>query len=265
MKANLLDVNGKKLRDIEMPKCFSKEVRKDIIAKIIEAKKKRQPYGPSPVAGNQYSASGVLIHQRKVWKSQYGRGISRVPRKIMTAKGSQFNWVGATSPNTRGGRKVHSPKVISMINTNKINKKELKIALMSALSATTNPKEISERYARLKGTKISNLPLVVESKIITLKTKDLISSLKKVLGKELFDLALQKKEVRSGRGSRRGRKYKNNAGLLMIIGKDEKIKTTAFDVSNTKKVGVVDLASGGPGRLTLYTETAIKELGENLK
>jgi len=265
MKANLLDINGKKVKDIELPKCFTGEVRKDVIAKIVEAKKKRQPYGPSPVAGNQYSASGVLIHQRKVWKSQYGRGISRVPRKIMTAKGSQFNWVGATVPNTRGGRKVHCPKVISMINDNKINKKELKLALVSALSATTDAKEISKRYVRLKEKKIDNLPLVVESKITTLKTKELISSLKKILGEQLFELALQKKEIRSGKGKLRGRKYKNNAGILMIVGKDEKIKTTAFDVNTASKVGVVDLAKGGPGRLTLYTEQAIKELGENLK
>ena len=149
MKANLLDINGKKVKTIDLPSCFSKEVREDIIAKVLETKKTKQPYSPSPVAGNQYSASGVLIHQRHVWKSQYGRGISRVPRKIMSRKGSQFNWVGATAPNTVGGRRSHPPKVISMLKFLKINKNENKIAFASALSATANNEIILKNARRL--------------------------------------------------------------------------------------------------------------------
>ena len=200
MKANILSIDGKKLKDINLPSCFSQEIRKDIIAKVLETGKNKQPYAPSLVAGKQHSASGKIVHRRHVWKSGYGRGISRIPRKIMTRKGSQFNWVGAEISSTTGGRRAHPPKIISMINTKKINKKELKIALISAISATANEKEVSQKYERLKGKKIENLPLIVESKLISLKTKELISSLKKILGKRLFELALRKKSVRSGKG-----------------------------------------------------------------
>jgi len=79
MKANLLSIEGNKLKQIEVPSFFGGKIRKDLIQKIVETKKITQPYSPSPVAGNQYSASGVLKHHRKVWKSQYGRGMSRVP------------------------------------------------------------------------------------------------------------------------------------------------------------------------------------------
>ena len=262
MKTKILDINGKEKGSIDLPKCFTGKVREDVVAKVIEAKKIKQPYSPSPVSGKQHSASGVLKHHRKVWKSQYGRGMSRIPRKTMTRKGSQFNWVGAEVSNTRGGRTAHPPKILSMINYSKINKKEQKMAIESSLSATVNEKFIIKRYASLKKSKVENIPFIVESKLATLKAKELISSLKKILGDNLFGLAVQKKSIRSGRGKLRGRKYKSNAGLLIVVGDKEKLKTTAFDVVKVKKLGVNDLAKGGVGRLTVYTEEAIKNLGE---
>ena len=84
MKAQILDTNGKKSKEIAMPKILSGKIREDVVAKVIEAKKRKQPYSPSPVAGNQYSASGKIKHHRHVWKSQYGRGMSRIPRKTLT-------------------------------------------------------------------------------------------------------------------------------------------------------------------------------------
>ncbi len=265
MKTKLYTINGKQEKEINLPNCFSESIRANLIQKVIEAKKIQQPYAPNPVAGRQYSASGKLNHRRKVWKSQYGRGISRIPRKIMTRKGSQFNWVGATSPNTRGGRRAHAPKILSRLGLARVNKKEMKLALQSALSATISPEWVVKRYATLEDQKITNLPFIVESKIITLKSKDLISSLKKILGDTLFALALQKKTIRSGKGKLRGRKYKNNLGLLLIVGNDEKIKITAFDVKTANTVGITDLAVGGPGRLTVYTEAAIKDLEAKFK
>jgi len=260
MKTKILDINGKQGKEITLPKCFSGKVREDIVAKVLESKKIKQPYSPSPVAGKQHSASGLLKHHRKVWKSSYGRGMSRIPRKIMTRKGSQFNWVGAEVSNTRGGRRPHPPKVLGMITRLKINKKEQRIAIESALSATINEKYIVKKYSTLDKLKIEKLPFIVESKLATLKAKELISSLKKILGKNLFDLAIQKKSIRSGRGKLRGRKYKSNAGMLLVVGDDEKLKTTAFDVVNVKKLSINDLANGGVGRLTVYTENAIKNL-----
>lgn len=265
MKANILDIQGKKKTTIELPKVFSSEIREDIVAKALEVKKAKQPYSPSPVAGKQQSASGKLVHRRHVWKSQYGRGISRIPRKITSRRGTQFIWVGATVPQARGGRKAHPPKAISMINTKKINKKESAIALKSAISATASEKIVKSKYKTLKDKKIENLPLIIESKITSLKIKDLLQTLKKILDKELYNVAIKKKSVRSGRGKLRGRKYKKTAGLLLVVGKDEKLKTSAIEVVPVNKLGVQDLAKGGLGRLTIYTENAIKYLGDNRK
>lgn len=265
MKADILDINGKSKGTIELPKCFSQPVREDILAKVLEAKKTKQPYSPSLVAGKQHSASGILRHHRHVWKSSRGRGISRIPRKIFSRRGSQFNWVGAEISSTRGGRRAHPPKIVSMINTKKINKKELKIALISAISATANSKAVSKKYERLRNIKYENLPLIVESKLLNLKTNQFVESLRKILGNGLSEVGLKKRNIRSGRGKSRGRKYKSNAGLLFVTGKNEKIKTNVVDVRSSGNLGVMDLARGGMGRLTVYTENAIKEIGEKLK
>ena len=257
MKTKILDINGKEKGSIDLPKEFSSKIRNDIVSKVLEAKKRKQPYSPSPVAGNQHSASGVLIHQRHVWKSQYGRGISRVPRKIMSRKGSQFNWVGATSPNTTGGRRAHPPKITSMLKFLGINKNEGKIAYESALAATANKELILKKYSTLN--KLSHAPFIVESKLVGLKTKQVLESLKKIFG-EAYDIAIKKKTIRAGKGKMRGRKYKSNAGMLLVIGNDEKLKINAFDVVQVKTLGVVDLAKGGLGRLVIYTEKAIEDL-----
>ena len=182
----------------------------------------------------------------------------------MSRKGTQFNWVGAEVPQARGGMRAHPPKVISMKNTLKINKKEMKIALCSALSSTANIKNVIKRYSKLKKEDIKELPIIVESKIISLKTKEIENSLRNILGKNIFELIQKKKNIRSGKGKLRGRKYKQNAGLLIIIGKDEKLKTKNFEVVNAENLSVTNLAKGGLGRLVLYTENAIKQL-ENIK
>lgn len=265
MKTKLLDINGKEKGSINLPKSFSKKIREDIVMKALEAKKTEQQYSPSPVAGKQHSASGIIIHRRHVWKSGYGRGMSRIPRKIMSKRGSQFNWVGAEIPSAVGGKRAHPPKTTSRINIKKLNKKELRIGFESSLSASANGKIVSKRYERLKDKKIENLPFVIESKISELKTKKLISSIKEILGRDLFEVALPKKSVRKGKGKLRGRKYKQNAGLLIVIGNKEKIKIKAFEVVNVKNLGITDLSRGGLGRLTLYTEQAIKDLEEKFK
>jgi large subunit ribosomal protein L4e len=265
MKANIFNIKGEKTKQIELPGFFSEVIREDLISKIIETKKTKQPYAPEFGAGNKSSASGGIVHKRHVWKSQYGRGMSRIPRKTMSRSGTQFRWIGTNVPNTRGGRRAHPPKVISMINTKKINKKEEKLGLKSAISATANKKFIQRKYSSLKDEKLGEFPLIVEDRIISLKTKELISLVKKILGEKVFEVALRKKSIRSGKGKMRGRKYKESAGLLLVIGNNEKIKTSIFESVNANKLGVMHLAEGNPGRLIIYTEKAIKDLGEKLK
>ena len=261
-KAEIINLEGKKLKEIELPEFFSQKIREDTVAKILEIGKTRQPYGPSPVAGKQHAASGKIVHRRHVWRSGYGRGMSRVPRKILSRKGSQFNWVGAEVASTRGGRRAHPPKPGSMINTKKVNKKEMRTALLSALSATADKKSVLKKYGNLMEKDLRGLPLIVESKIISLKTKELLDNLKNILGENLFALVSKNKKIRAGKGKRRGRKHRSNAGLLLVMGSKEKIDTRVFEAKNVKNLSIMNLAGGGLGRLVIYTEEAIKNLQE---
>ncbi len=263
MKAKILSIDGREKGKIDLPKSFSAGIREDIVTKVLEIKKTKQPYAPSPVAGKQSSASGKLKHVRHVWKSQYGRGMSRVPRKIFSRKGTQFRWEAATVPQARGGLRAHPPKILGMINDKKINKKEMKIAFESALSATADKKIIEKKYGRIKNLE-KEFPLVIESKFIELKTKEMLESLKKILGDELFEIAIKTKKIRAGRGKMRGRKYKRTAGMLFVVGEKENLKTGTFDIASAKNLSVNNLAKGGLGRLTVYTEKAIEELNKKL-
>ncbi len=247
MKTALIDKTGKKKKDIELPKNFSADIRQDILQKAYEVEKKAMMsmWGAKPGAGAQYSASGILRHRRHVWKTTYGKGISRVPRKIFSRSGSSFNWEGATVSSARGGRKPTAPKGVKNL-FKKINKKEWKVAFDSAFSGGCGK-------------------IVFEASVLDLKTKDFLVVLRKAFGED-YEKVLKKKSVRAGRGKSRGRKYKSNSGLLFVMGSEEKMKRSGIDVIGVGEITLKNLTlSGNPGRLVCYTENAIKEISEVFK
>ncbi len=263
MKINILDSQGNKKKEIETP-VFDGKIREDIVQKVAEVEKVRQPYSPFPLAGKQYSAAGKIRHGRRRWKTAAGRGISRVPRKIFWRRGTQFYWEGATISGTRGGRRAHPPKILGMINTKKINKKEAKLAFLSALALTSSIEHVNKKYETLEGKKLEiKLPIVVEDSVVKLKTKEFLNSIEKMLG-PAAELAIQKKKVRHGKGKMRGRKYRKSAGALFVIGKGEEMKMSGIEIKKASELRVGDLASNG-ARLTIYTEKAIKDLEERLE
>ncbi len=261
MKAKMFDKTGKAKGDLDLPKNFSVKIREDILSKVFEARKAiyAQAYGAMEGAGAQYSASGISKKKRHDWKATYGKGISRVPRKIMSRHGSSFNWIGATVASTRGGRRPHAPR--SAKNPfSKINKKELLLAFNSALAGTVDAKSLEKKY----GKKVES-GFVFDDKILDVKTKDFIVVMKKVFG-DAFATVLKHKSIRAGIGKMRGRKYKSNAGMLFVLGNEEKMKRKGIEVVNVNDLTIKDLSPNGePGRLVCYTENAIKEIGERFK
>ncbi len=252
-KATLYDIKGKKKSEISLPKIFSLPIREDIVQKSLEIEKYIHPYAPSPEAGRRHSASGTISHKRHDWKGHYGRGISRVPRKTMWRRGTQFFWIGAEVSGTRGGRKAHPPKLAH--TPKRINKKEIQIALNSALASTASKKHIINRYSTLKD--ISTMPAVIES--LPGKTKELLIALKTIF-KDAQHLLTKQKQTRPGKGKLRGRKYKANAGILILTGNKEKPTTKQLDIIPLKDIRIADLYP--LGRLTLFTKQAIEELSK---
>ncbi|MBI2448667.1 50S ribosomal protein L4 [Candidatus Pacearchaeota archaeon] len=262
MKASVLNLDGIKVKEIELPDFFSAPIREDIVQKYVEVYKDMQPYAPFYLAGKQASASGKIRHARRKWKTAYGRGISRVPRKIMWRRGTQFYWIGATISGARKGRRSHPPRVERA--DKRINKNEARIALISSISATANPKSVMKKYISIKEIPKINFPLIAGKDVLKLKTKEFHSLMKKLLN-DLFNIAIQHKSIRSGKGKMRNRRYRKNAGMLFVIGDNEKFGMQGIDIVNAKELTPTHLASGGVGRITMYTEEAIKNLGDRIK
>lgn len=257
MKAALFDSKGTKKGEIELPKLFETEIREDLVWKVYEAEKEVQPYAPFEEAGKRHSASGTISHRRHEWKGHYGKGMSRIPRKAMWRRGTQFFWIGAEVSGTRGGRRAHPPKLFH--SEKKINKKERLLALNSALAATVNKEYISARYASLD--KTEHLPAVIES--MPSKTKDFVSALKNMYAENYLKM-LKTKAARAGKGNLRGRKSKSNAGILIVVAPTEKANFKGVDIRTTKNLAITDLYP--LGRASIFTKKAIEALaGENKK
>jgi large subunit ribosomal protein L4e len=258
MKGTLYDIKGNKKGDVELPELFSTQLREDVAAKYFEADKfaHKHPYSHKPTAGRRHSASGTISHRRHEWKGHYGKGISRAPRKVMWRRGTQFFWVGAEVSGARGGRRVHGPVLAERFR--KVNKKEMQLAFSTCFASTANKDKVLGRYSSLAEKKVAlNFPIVIESKLDRIKAKDLLILLNKIFS-EISGVVFKNKEVRAGRGKTRGRKYKSNAGLLLVKAKDEKIKFPGVEIKSTDEISIEDVYP--LGRLTAYTEKSLKEL-----
>lgn len=268
MKVSIVDKSKKEIAKKEMPKQFDEPVRADLIYKAVLSVQanKRQPYGSNPDAGMWVSAK--LSRRRRDYKGAYGHGIARTPRKIMSHRGTRFNWVGALAPNTVGGRRAHPPKA-DRIWDKKMNTKERRKALCSALSATMDNKLVQKRGHLLP----KDFPFILSNDIEQInKTKNVIELLLALGFKEELDrTASGTMKVRAGKGKNRGRPFKIKKSVLFVVSKKCALNKSAANISGVDIVTPshlnAELLAPGthPGRLTLYTEGAVDEIANMFK
>lgn len=261
MKLPILNISGTEIAKVELPTQFNEPVRPDLIKKavLILRSHKRQKYGAHTRAGKDYSA--MLSKRRKKYRGCYGHGISRTPRKIVTRRGTRFNWIGALAPQTRGGRRAHPPKSEKNWKL-KINKKERKKAIRSAISSTINRKLVES-----SGHIIPKIyPFILEDKVQDItKTK----TLKEMFGKLNLVEELQrvsKRKIRAGKGKTRGRKYRTKKGPLIVVVDDKNLKKAVnnlpgVEVSKVENLNSELLAPGVQiGRLIIFTKGTLEKL-----
>ncbi len=263
MKLPVLDKTGKEVSKKELPKQFNETIRLDLITRAVLTVQanSRQPYGSNPDAGMMVSAK--LSRRRRDYKGAYGIGIARSPRKIMSHRGTRFNWVGALAPNTVGGRRAHAPKA-ERIWDKKLNTKERRFALRSALSATVVKDLVKARGHILP----KEFPFILSNDIETIsKTKDVLDLLISLGFKAELDRT-KDKSIRAGVGKNRGRPYKIKKSVLFVVSEKCNLNKAAANVSGVDIVtpnhlNANLLAPGcAVGRLTLYTEGAIDEIAK---
>jgi len=260
IKVKIKTIEGKQGEEIALPEQFNEPVRNDLIKLAVLAiqANRRQPYGAKPEAGKR--ASAKLSRRRHNYKTSYGIGISRVPRKILSRRGTRFNWEGAFAPGTVGGRKAHPPKA-EKIWKKKINKKERRKAIRSALSAS-----VIQELVKKRGHLINDYPLIIDDKFETLeKTKKVVEVFEKLGLKDELKRCLER-SIRAGKGKARGRKYRIKKGPLIVVSKECSLMKAAkniqgVDIEVVNNINAELLAPGTlPGRATIYTESAIKRL-----
>ena len=247
MIAKVLDLKGEVVEEIELPKVFETEYRPDVIKRAVLAiqSHRRQPYGTNPLAGVDYAWEN--------WGPGYG--YARVPR---LKHGSRALVV----PQAVGGRKAHPPKVQKKW-AEKINKKEKRLALKSAIASTANPELVKARNHIFEG----ELPKIVVNDIESIKkTKEVIDVFKAIGVYVDVERAKETKRVRAGKGKMRGRRYVMKKSVLLVVGSDGGIIKAAKNLPGVDAVLVKDLnvellAPGcKAGRLTVWSKSAIDYL-----
>lgn len=255
MQATVISLKGTKEEEIELPIIFNTPFRKDLIHKayVNLNSHKFQPKGTHPTAGQDVSADSL--------DPPTGHGQSRVAR-IKGGGGGRQGQAGEVA-STRGGRQAHPPKVEKIIYK-KINKKENKFALCSAIAGTAS-KNLVESRGHLVD-KIESWPIIVSDDIEKIsKAKDLLDVL---ISLNLFDdvQRLKKRKPRSGKPALRGRAKKIGKSILFVVKSAENIAKACggfygVEAKNVKDLSVLDLAPGSdPIRLTVYSKSAIDEI-----
>ena len=246
---NIYSVEGDVKDKVTLPQVFNEEYRPDIIRRAVTAARanRRQTYGPSPVSGLR----------RSVQWSGKGKGVSRVPRLMDGMRGAQ-------APNTVGGRPGWGPD-LRKDWSKKINDRERKKAIHSALRATREPDVVRHRGHIFK--EELSLPVVVEDKAEKLATtREVIDFLSK-LG--IYDDVTRSKasiHIRAGVGKMRNRPYRERRSILFVACKVDELRKGAgnlagVEITTPGNLNAEILAPGGDaGRLSVFTEGALETM-----
>lgn len=261
-EATVHSIEGKAMAKIALPVQFHEEYRPDLIKRAVLALRthKMHPNAPNPDAGNLNPS--YLSKRRREYKSTYGRGQSRTPRKVMSHHGEHFAYKGAQAPQTVGGRIAHPPK-IEKIWAEKINDKERKKAIRSAISASIITDVVNNRGHKVK----AELPIIIEEKIEEIAKASQVSKMLEHIGLGHEVERAKETKVRPGRGTMRGRTYKSKVGPLFVVSKNCKLIDSAKNIAGAdavlvKNINAELLAPGThPGRIVIWSKAAIEELG----
>lgn len=255
MKIDILTLEGKKSGQIELPKIFDTKINHNLIHKayINLTSHGFQKHATHPTAGQDVVADSN--------DPPTGRGISRIAR--MKGGGGGREGQAGEVAGTRGGRQAHRP-YINRVIYKKINKKENKLALCSAIAATSSKTLIEERGHKING--INSFPIVVSDEIENIiNTKKMIGILDR-LNLTQDTKRLDNRKKRSGKVALRGRTSKIGKSVLFVVSNSESLSKACsvipgVDVCSAKNLSVLNLAPGGTLiRLTVFSKKAIEEI-----
>ncbi|MCX8149883.1 MAG: 50S ribosomal protein L4 [Candidatus Bathyarchaeota archaeon] len=248
----IFDLQGKPAGETTLPALFETPLRPDVIKRAVLSiqSHRLQPQGRDPMAGKRTSAESRGT----------GMAIARIPRQ----KGGGGK--AAFAPGTVGGRQAHPPRAEAKI-VKAIPKKEKRLALLSAIAATASKELVASRGHKVES--VPAIPLVVVDSLAELtKAKDVEETLTNLGLSSDISRVRESRKIRAGKGKRRGRKMKQAVGPLIVVAENKGVVKAAsnlpgVDVVTVKNLNAEILAPGThPGRLTLWTNSAIEQLAK---
>ncbi len=248
-------LEGKTRGTVTLPPVFDTTLRRDIIKRAVLAQQSAgyQRKGVDPMAGKRTSA--------ECWGT--GQGKARVPRR----KGAGYRSAsqGAFAPFTVSGRRTHPPEAAKN-PLERINKKERRLAIRSAIAATADRDLVSKRGHRFE---VDQLPLVISDKLQDLQSTEEVKDVLENIGVWADIIRVKNgRKVRGGNARRRGRKYRRPVGPLIVIKEDGGIRQAARNIPGVNVVYVTKLNAEAlapgttPGRLTIWTKSALDALAK---
>jgi len=222
MKVNTLSINGSTEKELELPLIFSTPFRKDLIHKaFVNLDSHRfQKQGRHPTAGMDMVARSA--------DPPTGHGQARIARLRGGGGGRQGQAGGVAS--TRGGRQAHPPKAEKVIYK-KLNKKENKLALCSAIAATASKQLVESRGHKIEN--IDSFPIIVSDSLESISTPKEMNKIFDALNLTQDVKRLESRKPRSGKSALRGRKKKVGKSILVVAKNPKKLSSACmFQVLN---------------------------------
>merc|ERR1712042_75916 len=239
---------------ITLPAVFKAPIRPDVVNFVHDqiGKNHRQPYAVNRFAGEQTSAES--------WGT--GRAVARIPR--VRGGGTHRSGQAAFGNMCRGGR-MYAPLKTWRRWHRPINQKQRRYALCSALAASALPALVMARGHKVEG--IPEVPVVCTNSIESLtKTKAAVALLKGLNAYEDVEKCQQSKQIRSGKGKMRNRRYVMRRGPLVIYNEDHGIKQAfrnlpGVELISVDRLNLLKLSPGSHlGRFCIWSEGAFQKL-----
>jgi large subunit ribosomal protein L4e len=266
MKTHVYSLDGKQKGEINLAKPFSRKVRPDLIKRAVlaERSEKRQAYGSDPLAGFRSSAHyHGMRHYRYTMMNREMARMKRIHGNV-----GFLSRTARIVPQATKGRKAHPPKA-GKVWREKINKKEWLAALYSAIASSADKGIVESRNHDLNGVK--SIPLVVEDGLQGIKKASDARKALKELGLEKELARVKPKRAKAGKGKMRGRRATQKKGPIIIITEDKGIIKAARNLAGVDATTLADLSvemlapGTHPGRLAIWTKSAVEALGKTAK
>jgi large subunit ribosomal protein L4e len=256
MKSDLVvkSIDGSNERTIPMPQVFQTPFRPEVIHRVYVnlLSHKFQRQGRYPAAGELVSAES----------RNTGLGIARLAR----IRGQGFSRAGQAAgvAGVRAGRMAHPPESWK-VTSKKVNKKERRLGLSSAIAATARKDLVIARGHRVQG--ISDFPIICSDDIESItKVRDLLKTLVAFgLADDLSRARRPKKRVKAVANKGRTTRGAGTCALIIVRKGSNIVRLSnsipGVDVKTIESLSVLDLVPGSkPIRLTVFSRGSIDYL-----